>query len=310
MAKVEMWQLRQRQGLPLEIKEKLTERRIRDWYEYWDGDVYISFSGGKDSTVLRRQVTRIYPDVVSVFIDTGLEYPEIREFVKETDNVKWLRPKMPFSKVIEKYGYPVVSKENAQKIEEIRNTKSEKLRNKRLYGDSKGYGKLPDKWKFLLNSSFLISHRCCDVMKKRPAAKYEKESGEKPFVGSMASDSRLRMTTYLRQGCGSFSSSRPVSTPMGFWLEEDVWSYLEKYEVPYSKIYDMGYRQTGCMFCMFGIHLQEGENKFQRMKRTHPKYYEYCINNLGCGAVLDYMGVEYREFKPCDIFVSLWEEKK
>ena len=43
--------LKQMQSIPLEGKIIMTQRRIRDWYEYWDGKVYVSFSGGKDSTV-------------------------------------------------------------------------------------------------------------------------------------------------------------------------------------------------------------------------------------------------------------------
>lgn len=138
MARLEHWQLKQRQGHPLEIKEQLTANRIKAYYERLEGNVYVSFSGGKDSTALLHLVRRIYPNVPAVFVDTGLEYPEIRDFVKTIDNVIWLKPKIPFNQVIEKYGYPVISKETAQKIKEVRETKSEKLRNKRLYGDSNG----------------------------------------------------------------------------------------------------------------------------------------------------------------------------
>ena len=93
MAKLELWQLRQRQGQPLDIKEQLTANRIKAYYEQLGGNVYVSFSGGKDSTVLLHQVRRMYPNVPAVFIDTGLEYPEIRDFVKTIDNVVWLKPK-------------------------------------------------------------------------------------------------------------------------------------------------------------------------------------------------------------------------
>lgn len=112
--------LKQRQGLPLHLKIKMSKQRIREFYEHFDGKVYISFSGGKDSTVLLYLVRSLYPNVKAVYIDTGLEYPEVRSFVKTFDNVIILRPNMPFNKVIEKYGYPVISKEVAKFIEENR----------------------------------------------------------------------------------------------------------------------------------------------------------------------------------------------
>jgi 3'-phosphoadenosine 5'-phosphosulfate sulfotransferase (PAPS reductase)/FAD synthetase len=94
--------LRQRQSLPLEAKVQMTKQRIREWYEHYDGQVYVSFSGGKDSTVLLNIARQIYPDIEAVFVDTGLEYPEIRKFVKSFDNVTILRPKMSFVDVIKK----------------------------------------------------------------------------------------------------------------------------------------------------------------------------------------------------------------
>lgn len=102
--------LRIMQSWSLERKIQVTQTRIMEWYIKNQGKVYVSFSGGKDSTVLLDLVRRIYPDVPAVFIDTGLEYPELREFVKTIDNVIWLKPSMNFRKVIETFGYPIVSK--------------------------------------------------------------------------------------------------------------------------------------------------------------------------------------------------------
>lgn len=108
----DLWQM---QGLPLSAKVKMTQQRIRDWvYAYGEDGVYVSFSGGKDSTVLLHLVRELYPNVRAVFVDTGLEYPEIRQFVKTFDNVEWLKPKLTFKQVIQKYGYPFISKEVAE----------------------------------------------------------------------------------------------------------------------------------------------------------------------------------------------------
>jgi 3'-phosphoadenosine 5'-phosphosulfate sulfotransferase (PAPS reductase)/FAD synthetase len=99
----------------------MTENRIRAWVdEYGEDGVYVSFSGGKDSTVLLNIARNLYPNIKAVFVDTGLEYPEIREFVKTFDNVDWLRPKMNFRQVIEKYGYPFISKEVSECVDGAR----------------------------------------------------------------------------------------------------------------------------------------------------------------------------------------------
>lgn len=115
------------QAWPLSRKIQVTQTRIIEWYIKNNGQVYVSFSGGKDSTVLLDLARRIYPDIPAVFIDTGLEYPEIREFVKSIDSVTWLRPKMNFRKVIETYGYPLVSKEISAKIYFARKGRKEAL---------------------------------------------------------------------------------------------------------------------------------------------------------------------------------------
>lgn len=111
----EKWVLRQYQSLPLRAKIGMTMNRIIEWYEHFDGAVCVSFSGGKDSTVLAHLVHDFYPDVPLVFANTGLEYPEIQAFAKKM-GAEFVRPKMSFSEVISTYGYPIVSKENAEAI--------------------------------------------------------------------------------------------------------------------------------------------------------------------------------------------------
>ena len=110
-------QLIQLQALPLDIKILKTKQRIREFYNKTGGKVYISFSGGKDSTVLLNLVRQEFPDVTAVYCDTGLEYPELKEFVKKQDNIEIIKPKITFLEVINKYGFPVISKDVSLTLE-------------------------------------------------------------------------------------------------------------------------------------------------------------------------------------------------
>lgn len=108
--------LKELQALPLYRKIGITIARITEWYEHWNGNVYVSFSGGKDSTVLLHIVRSLFPDVPAVFSNTGLEYPELQKFVKQFDNVTTIYPRIKFTEVITEYGYPLISKEVSEAI--------------------------------------------------------------------------------------------------------------------------------------------------------------------------------------------------
>jgi 3'-phosphoadenosine 5'-phosphosulfate sulfotransferase (PAPS reductase)/FAD synthetase len=338
----ELWQLKQRQSLPLEAKINHSLRVIRDWYEHWDGQVYVSFSGGKDSTVLLNLVREVYPDVPAVFSDTGLEYPEVRSHVKSfivgnekpvrcehegykfekyiKSNLEIIRPKMEFSQVIDTYGYPIISKEVSATIHYLRQGSAWAV-NRIVGRDNDGKeSKFKERYKkygYLQNAPFKISHYCCKVMKIYPFEKYERLYKRKAFIGMLAEESKLRQNGYLKTGCNAFDSKRKTSNPLSVWTNQDILQYIKSKNLSIPSVYgdiiyaeqmpDGTYQQsmfggklittgvdrTGCMFCMFGVHLEKGENRFQKMKYTHPKQYNYCINTLGCGKAMDYVGIRY-----------------
>lgn len=334
-------ELKEFQSESLEEKFQRSLAKVGEWYLRWENEVYVSFSGGKDSTVLAdicaRWCSIIGTRLHLVFINTGLEYPEIQKFVNEF--AQWLRneheievtldiirPKMRFDEVIKKYGYPLIYKEVACKIFEYRskpdgyasqsfNPESEKI---------KRYGKRYDlsKWIPLRDSKIPISHKCCDVMKKSPAHLFEKTTGKKPIIATLAEESALRQQYWLKNGCNAFNTKRPTSQPMSFWTEQDILAYLDKYNIPIAEPYgdiikdDKGKYmttkcdRTGCIFCAFGCHNDSGKSRFQRLKETHPRQYEYCIgggeydengvwrpnkNGLGMGKVFDEINALYGE---------------
>ena len=113
--------LRYLQSMPLDIKVAMTKTRIREWVNHYGvSGVYVSFSGGKDSTVLLHIARSMYSDIPACFVDTGLEYPEIKAFVKTFENVDIIRPKKTFKQVICEYGYPMISKNVSNRIYEVR----------------------------------------------------------------------------------------------------------------------------------------------------------------------------------------------
>lgn len=372
MGKHTIDELHQWQALPLSVKIRMTKERIRNWInEFGEDGIYVSFSGGKDSTVLLDLVRKDYPEVKAMFVDVPTQYPELKQFVMTFKNVDIVKPKISFVEVCEKYGFPLISKEvsncvsGARKyVKYIDSQKSNKnnlniqtvpyacymadllgidrrtdkqnekykslqmgvipsgseFRLRRLNGeltDSKGnYSQFnQEKYKFFLDAPFDISEKCCDVMKKNPAHKYERETGRKPFIATMATESSLRAKKWMQEGCNAFDAKHPHSKPMTFWTEQDVLLYIKENNLPICSVYGdvvtdyetmgqcknqmsfadfgifdnerpllktTGCQRTGCVLCGFGCHLEK-ESRFELLKQTHPKFHNllYILKNNG-----------------------------
>ena len=169
------------------------------------------------------------------------------------------------------------------------------------------------KYQFFLDAPFEISDRCCRVMKKAPLHKYAKETGRVPISAQMASESRLRTSQWLRHSCNIYDAAFPISNPMSFWTEQDVLLYIKTRNLPICSVYGdvvtddeefgqidfaqytgleifdrgnqplhcTGCQRTGCVCCGFGAHM-DGDQRFVRLKETHPKMYQLldiCKNN-------------------------------
>lgn len=289
--------LRILQAYPLDLKIRISQKRIKDWINYFGIDnVYIAFSGGKDSSVLVDIVRKMYPDIRLVFVNTGLEFPEIQKFVKTFDNVTIIRPKMRFDEVIKKYGYPFLSKIIAHNVRILRNCPDGKIAKTVFSPDKKGkYGLY--KYKPMAKLDFLFSEMCCIIMKENPV----KQIDGMPILATMAVESSTREDKWLQNGCNAFNLKKPHSAPLSFWTDQDILLYAKTRSVKLPSVYGdivtekdgltydtslcdcggklctTGCQRTGCIFCGFGAHLEKGESRFQRLKRTHPRQYEYCM---------------------------------
>jgi 3'-phosphoadenosine 5'-phosphosulfate sulfotransferase (PAPS reductase)/FAD synthetase len=294
MDKVE---LQRRQAWPLEKKIGESLDRIDDFYKHYRGKVFVSFSGGKDSTVLLHLIREFYPKVPAVYVVT-MDDPLVFNFVKQTPNVTLLKGRMTYSDVVKAYGFPVGSKKVSKMIRTMQHPteKNEAARYLFTNGVTKDGRpmhnfKIASKYLPLINSDVKVSEKCCNIMKKEPLERYIKETGMHGYIGTMASDGQTRESAYLKTGCNTFGE-HGLSRPLSFWNESDIWQYIHDHNVPYCKIYDMGEVRTGCNFCMMG---RDIEGRFRRLKDRHLGQYDYYMYKLGLAHVLDVMGVDYKQ---------------
>ena len=334
---VEKQKMQQRQSLPLDQKIQMTKQRIKAWIEHWqdieisilprnalsnhvliealeqiaDNSVYLAFSGGKDSTVLKHIIESMGYNVPSIFSNTGLEMPEIVEFVRRQKNVIEIKPKLNYRDAWKKEGLPIGSKKVARQIRTLKKGSDGQENTYKLYDEgitSGGHNapswKLAKKWRKFIDSDIRTSEKCCDHLKKEPIATFEKKTGLKgrSFTGMMASEGGYRET--MTQ-CNTFTGKTTRSSPMLFWTDDDVWAYIEKYNVEICSVYYertvevngksitvQGEKRTGCMFCGFGAHLDKGLNRFQKMSVTHPRQHAIVMDRMGMRKAMEMINVK------------------
>lgn len=286
-----MAELRQMQSLSLNSKIAMTKTRIKGWInEYGEDGVFISFSGGKDSTVLMDIIRNdMGIDLHAVFVDVPTQFPELRDFAKSWSNVEVIRPSMSFMEVCDKYGFPIISKEVSLKVDRIQH-KPDSAYLKFFDGSQKGKSRYDvSKYRFLLDAPFGISSQCCDRLKKDPLHEYHDKTKMNGITAQMASESFSRAKEWMHNGCNGFNLKYPLSNPMAFWTDQDVLQYIYEKKLPICSVYGdvvmveekdkqvyktTGCKRTGCMLCGFGCHMEKpGQGRFEKLRESHPKMY-------------------------------------
>lgn len=299
--------LKQMQSFPLDRKIQISQARIIEWIQKNNGNTFVSFSGGKDSTVLLDLVRKVNQDIPAVFSNTGLEYPEIRKFALSHKNVIEIRPEMPFNSVLTKCGYPVLSKDVSDTIFKARKPESGanyklNLLGKRYFNQNGNYKlskyNIPQ-YAAVYYLPIRISAECCQMMKEKPLRRWKQANKRVPFLGTMASESFRRTMAWMHLGCNAFNTGEPRSAPLSIWTEQDVLKYVLKHKLEICSVYGdivpvfgktreeackpptlkcTGCQRTGCIFCAYGLHLDKtAETRFQSLAKTHPKLYNYCM---------------------------------
>lgn len=322
----------QKQSLPYEAKIAHATIRAREFYDRMEGNVFCSV-GGLDSltmlTFLRQEVAKDIPGV-SV---SSLEDRSIQEIHQTFDNFVTLRPLKSKAEVIRDHGYPVISKEKAGKIQALQNPteKNATVRHAIMTGETGVYGgfktkatgsrmRLPQKWLNLFGgpenqkygtdyqtAPFRVSPDCCHYMKERPCDIYAKESGRKPYIGLMASEGGQRRFALVKHGCNYYGKTVTRSCPFAIFERQDLLQLALDLKVPVPRIYGTIERdekgmlyttraqRTGCSMCGFGIHIEKRPHRFDRLREDNPKEWHFWMYTMGWGAVLDYIGIGWKD---------------
>jgi 3'-phosphoadenosine 5'-phosphosulfate sulfotransferase (PAPS reductase)/FAD synthetase len=275
------------------LKDKITSAQARIEYvynEYKEEEVYLSFSGGKDSTVLSHLCLEMGVKPLHVYVDTRLERRDCRKFARKwcDDNkieLKIIRSDVKPLWVWKNYGYPIFSKAVSGFVEELNNNgKACKRRNE----------KYMKKWGFL--KGIPLSSKCCDYLKKKPIKKFLKNNPELKvsLVGVMASESMMRELAWIQKGCIYFQRNMGLTTahPLSFWFVKDIWNYIKNYNVPISDTYKFTDR-NGCFCCGFGCD-RINPNTFQILYRYNRKLWKNVLDKWGFREILDRCGVKYK----------------
>mgnify|MGYP005903539759 FL=1 len=208
--------------------------------DYTAKDMFVSFSGGKDSTVTSDIVMRALsePKILHIFGDTTLEFPETMRYV---DRFKKEHPQTP-----------VLSSRNKDKdFEELCK---------------------------LVGPPSRVMRWCCTIFKtgaiqRKIKTLFRNKNKIITFYGIRRSESASR-SKYERETEGSKITKQITISPIIDWMDFDVWLYMLTTKIDFNYAYRLGYARVGCWCCpnnsgwsefLSKIHMPQQSERFRQM---------------------------------------------
>lgn len=298
------------QALPYEVKIKRAELRAREYIEKLDDmelNAHVSV-GGLDSIVLLLFLRHIGIDVPAISV-SALEDKSIQRIHRELGVIS-IPPGKPKVQILQEYGFPVISKKIAGRIDTLQRPteKNKTVRHAIITGECGAQGhyaknshmKLPQKWLELFAgyenetenvnykiAPFKVSNKCCLYMKEQPCDRWAKEHKSRPYLGLMASEGGQREEALTEHGCNYFGKGVIRSAPFAPFLRQDLLQLALDLKAPVPEIYGTierrpdgtlyttGAQRTGCSMCGFGVHMETRPHRFDRFRVRNPKEWEF-----------------------------------
>lgn len=329
------------QALPYEVKVRRAELRAREYIEKLDDmglEAHVSV-GGLDSIVLLCFLRSIGIDVPAISV-SSLEDKSIQKIHKQLGVIP-IAPGKSKVEVINEFGFPVISKKIAGRIETLQNPteKNKTVRHAIITGECGAQGhfakesrmQLPKRWLELFAgyenenegvnyriAPFKVSNRCCEFMKEKPCDEWAKAHNSRPFLGLMASEGGQREEALTDHGCNYFGKNVIRSAPFAPFMRQDLLQLALDLNAPVPEIYGTierkpdgtlyttGAQRTGCSMCGFGIHMEQRPHRFDQLRQRNPKEWEFWMYRCCTDPVT---GEKYGWGRVLDYIGVKWKEE-
>ena len=271
-------------------------------------EVLVSFSGGKDSTVLLDLVAKVHKEINSeIYLVPAyaieITFPSTVQFIKSTveqyqdqypyiKNPLFVKPIKPWIDILKSKGYPIYSKKISTMLNRLKRSKTKTLLSKIAFGiEPSAKYKISKQRLFLLDSemtyfideqgnriNYFFSEKCCDYVKG--GLKHDKRPS---FIGTMANESELRKQSWIKNGCNIYNQNHPMSRPLSIWNTNDIWTYIKEnklnindaygYQPSKHNINELRFSRLGCTACPLGSSLEEYiANKYSKDDKLCNEY--------------------------------------